>query len=148
MKVILLEDVKGLGKEGELVNAKIGHARNFLFPRKLAVEATSQNLNKWKAEKKEEEKRREKEHKEALELKERIDKIKIEIENKSGEGGKLFGSITSKDIAEALEKQEQIKIDRRKIDLKDNIKTLGTTIVEIKVYPEIVAKLSVNVKEK
>lgn len=146
MKVILLKDVKGLGKKGDLVNAKTGYARNFLFPKGEALEATPANLNKWKEEQSELAKQKEENHEAAVELKEKIEKIELNFEGKAGEGGKLFGSITSQDIADAMNKQHGIEIDKRKIDLKDNIKTLGLTSVDIKVYPEVVATLKVNVK--
>ena len=145
MKVILLEDVKGLGKKDELVNAKTGYARNFLFPKGAAIEATPANLKKWKEEMKNKEKVEQKEKEEALKLKESMEKVVVELKSKGGEGGRLFGSITSKDIGEALEKQHKIEVDRRKIELKDNIKTGGTTVVEVRVYPEITASLKVNV---
>ncbi len=148
MKVILLKDVKGLGKEGELVNAKDGYARNFLLPKGDAIEATPANLKKWKEEKAKEEERKKNEYNEALKLKEKIDAITVVIEGKAGEGGRLFGSITSKDIADALKSQHKIDIDKRKIELKDNIKALGMTSVDVRVYTEVVAKLNVNVKEQ
>lgn len=148
MKVILLKDVKGLGKEGDLVEAKAGYARNYLFPKKLAIEATPSNLNRWKTKQKEAEAREKKERTEALKLKEKIESLDLELKGKAGEGGKLFGSITSKDISDALKAQYNIDIDRRKIELKDNIKTIGTTEVEIKVYPEVSAKLTVKVSEE
>ena len=146
MKVILLKDVKGLGKEGDLVNAKDGYARNFLLPKGDAIEATPANLKKWKEEKAKEAEKKENQHKEALELKEKIEAITVTINGKAGDGGRLFGSITSKDIADALKEQYNIDIDRRKIELKDNIKTLGSTQVELRVYAEVVARLNVNVK--
>ena len=145
MKVILLEDVKGLGKKDELVNSKTGHARNFLFPRGLAIEATASNKKKWKEEMKEKEALEKKEKDEALKLKEALEKTTVELKSKAGEGGRLFGSITSKDIGEALEKQHNIEVDRRKIELKDNIKSGGTTVVEVRVYTEVTASLKVNV---
>jgi len=148
MKVILLKDVKGLGKEGELVNAKDGYARNFLIPRKLAVEATDANLKKWEEDMAKKKQKHQEEYEKALKLKEKIENISIEIKSKAGEGGKLFGSITSKDISEALKKQHKIDVDKKKIDMKNNIKTLGTTTVEVKVYPEVSATLKVNVVEE
>ncbi|MBU5428329.1 50S ribosomal protein L9 [Tissierella pigra] len=148
MKVILMKDIKGLGKEGDLVNAKDGYARNFLLPKGDAIEATPANLKKWEEEKAEQAKKKAEEHKEALELKEKIESITVVIKGKSGEGGKLFGSITSKDIADGLKSQHKIDIDRRKIELKDNIKSLGNTQVDVRVYAEVLAKLNVSVKEQ
>lgn len=145
MKVILLKDVKGLGKEGDLVNSKDGYARNFLFPKNLAVEANPANLRKWEETKKLEEEKKEEEIKDANTLKDRIEKLTVEIKAKGGTGGKLFGSITSQDIASALNDQHKIDVDKRKIELKDNIKTTGLKEVEIKLYPEISAKMKVNV---
>lgn len=147
MKVILLKDVKSFGKEGDLVDAKDGYARNFLFPRKLAIEATPANRKRWQEKKKAQDAKDENELQEAMTLKENMEALIVELKGKAGEGGRLFGSITSSDIAEALMKQHKIKIDRRKIELKDNIKTLGTSVVEVKVYPEVSAKLRVKVVE-
>lgn len=147
MKIILLKDVKGLGKAGELVNAKDGYARNFLLPRNLAIEATPGNIKKWEERKKIEEAKEKEEYEKALKLKEKIENLTVELKGKAGEGGRLFGSITSKDISEALKKQHKIDIDRRKIELKDNIKSIGITTVEVKVYPEISASLKVEVIE-
>ena len=148
MKIILLKDVKGLGKEGELINAKDGYARNFLFPKNLAIEATPGNMKKWEERRKIEKAKEKEEYEQALKLKEKIETIKVELKSKAGEGGRLFGSITSKDIADALKKQHKIDIDRRKIELKDNIKSLGITTVEVRVYPEVLAKLDVKVIEE
>ncbi|MFA7532994.1 MAG: 50S ribosomal protein L9 [Tissierellaceae bacterium] len=148
MKVILLKDVKGLGKAGDLVNAKDGYARNFLLPKGNAVEATPANLKKWEEDKAKEASKKEKEHEDALNLKKKIEKITVVIEGKAGEGGRLFGSITSKDIADALKSQHNIDIDRRKIELKDNIKVLGANQVDVRVYAELVAKLNIMVKEQ
>lgn len=148
MKVILLKDVKGLGKEGELVNAKDGYARNFLFPRNLAVEANPGNMRKWEEKKKKEKAKEKEEYENALKLKEKIESINVELKSKAGEGGKLFGSITSKDISDVLKTKHKIDIDRRKIELKENIKTLGNTTVGIRIYPEVVANLSIKVTEE
>ncbi len=148
MKVILLKDVKGLGKEGDLVTVKDGYARNFLFPREMATEATKGNMKEWKLRQKAEEKRAEVEYEEALKLKENLDKIEIQFKKKAGEEGRLFGSITSQDISDALKEKHNINIDKRKIGMKDNIKTLGTTIVEIKVYPNVVSSIKVDVDQE
>lgn len=148
MKIILLKDVKGLGEKGDLIEAKDGYARNYLLPRELAIEATKGNMKTLKEQRKVEQSKKEEEYEKALNLKKKLDETGVKIKGKAGEGGKLFGSITSKDISEALKKQHNIKIDRRKLNLEDNIKTLGTTIVEVKVYPKVVANLAVNVIEE
>lgn len=145
MKIILLKDVKGLGKAGDLVNSKDGYSRNFLFPRNLAIEATPANLKKWEEDNKKKEDRKQQEENEALKLKEKIETLTVTLKGKGGEGGRLFGSITSKDIADGLKSQHKIEIDRRKIELKDNIKVTGVQEIDVRVYPEITAKLKVNV---
>lgn len=145
MKVILIKDVKGLGKAGDLVNSKDGYARNYLFPKNLAIEATEANLKKLEEKKSQEAAKIAQEQKEAQELKVKIEKLTVEIKAKGGTGGKLFGSITSADISNELKKQHKIDIDKRKIELKENIKSVGLTEVEVKLYTEISAKLKVNV---
>lgn len=147
MKVILSKDVKGQGKKGDLVEVSDGYARNFLLPRKLATEATKENLSVMKGQKEAADYRKKKELEEAQAIAKQIADISINLTAKSGENGKLFGSITSKDIAEELVKQHHIKIDKKKFVLHDGIKTLGTTEVEIKIYPEVTAKLKVKVTE-
>src|SRR5690606_20261514 len=141
MKVILLKDVKGLGKAGDLVNSKDGYARNYLFPKNLAIEATEVNLKKLDEKKSQEAAKIAAEQKEAQELKAKIEKLTVEIKAKGGTGGRLFGSITSADIANELKKQHKINVDKRKIELKENIKSVGITEVEVKLYIEISAKL-------
>lgn len=145
MKIILLKDVKGLGKEGELVESKTGYARNFLFPKKLAVEATPKNLKKWEEEGEMRESQEQKEIEQAKELKGKIENIQVIIKAKGGSEGKLFGSVTSHDIANELKKQHNLDIDKRKIDLKENIKNPGQLKLDVRVYPEILASLNVNV---
>lgn len=145
MKVILLEDVKSLGKKGDLVEAKTGYARNYLLPRGLAVEGTKENMKKWEEDQKERDKKRKAEEEAALELKEEIEKLTVELKAKGGEGGRLFGSITSQDISDALKEQGNIDMDKRKVELEDNIKSGGITVVNVRVYPEITAELKVNV---
>lgn len=145
MKVILLKDVKGMGKAGDLVNAKDGYSRNYLIPRNIAIEATADNLKKWEESKAKEAAQKEKEMKEALDLKEKIESLTVNIKAKGGTEGRLFGSVTSQDISTALMDQHKIDIDKRKIELKDNIKTTGITEVEVKVYPDVSATLKVDV---
>lgn len=145
MKIILLKDVKELGKVGELVNSKDGYARNFLFPRGIAIEATPANLRKWEEENKKLANKKQDEKDEALKLKTLVEGLTVTLTGKGGEGGRLFGSITSKDIADGLKLQHKIEIDRRKIELKDNIKVIGLQEIDVRVYPEITAKLKVNV---
>ena len=146
MIVILNRDVKGTGKAGDLVKVSDGYARNMLLPKGYATEATDgniRNLEKQKAiaaEKKAEEKAA------AQELGEKIAKLAVEIKTKAGEGGKIFGSITSKDIADALKEQHNITVDKKKIQLDGTIKQTGEVTVEIKLYPEVSTKLKVDIK--
>lgn len=146
MKIILLKDVKDLGKVGDLVDAKVGYARNFLFPRKLAIEATEKNMKTWKEQKAKEEAEEQERIQGAKVLKEKLEALDIKLKAKSGEGGRLFGAITSKDIANEIENQLGEKIDKKKIDLKDNIKKLGSSKVDVKVYNDIIAEIKVEVE--
>lgn len=148
MKVILLKDVKDLGKAGELVNAKDGYARNFLFPRKAAIEATEENLAEWKVQKAKEEAEEAKRVEEAKALKAKIETLTVNIQSKSGDSGKLFGSVTSSEISDQLKKQHKINIEKKKIEMKDNIRTTGVSTVVVRVYPEITANLKVEVTSK
>lgn len=145
MKVILKADVKGLGKKGDIVNASDGYARNFLFPKGVAAEATEGNLRAQEAFKAKEAKKKAEEAESARELAKKISSLSIELGVKTGENGKLFGSITSKDIAEELKKQHGIDIDKKKFVLDEAIKTAGQYSIEVKVYPEITAKLKVTI---
>ncbi|MBP2242663.1 large subunit ribosomal protein L9 [Cytobacillus eiseniae] len=147
MKVIFLKDVKGKGKKGEMKNVADGYAQNFLIKQGLAVEANQTNVSTLSAQKKKEEKLAAEELAEAKKLKETMDKITLEFQTKAGEGGRLFGSITSKQIAEELQKAHQIKIDKRKIELPDAIRTLGYTKVSVKLHTEVTSVLNVHVKE-
>jgi len=147
MKVILLQDVKGTGKKGEVVNVSDGYARNFLFPKNLAQEATAQNLNELKKKQKAEQDRKQREIEEAKKMVEKLKDITLVIKAKSGENGKLFGSVTNKEIAEELEKQYKIKLDKKKIVLPEPIKQIGEVELEVKVYAEISGKLKVRVEE-
>ena len=147
MKVVLLADVKGVGKKGELINAAEGYARNFLLPRKLAKEANAQVMNELKkAEASKAYKIKtetEEAQKAAAELKDKI----VRITAKSGAGGRLFGSVTAKEIAQEIKKQFGVEIDKRKIQLSADIKAFGTYQFEIKLYSGITAKMSVSVTE-
>ncbi|MDD7593763.1 MAG: 50S ribosomal protein L9 [Peptoniphilaceae bacterium] len=146
MRVILLKDVKGLGKAGDLVNSKPGYYHNFLAANQLAVEATPAVVKEWKAKQKrmaEEEAARKAE---AEKLKAQLDQTEVTVEAKGGGNGKLFGSVTNQDIAQALEKQG-ITIDKKKIELKESLREAGETSVDVRVYPEMVAKLKVRIKE-
>lgn len=147
MKVILLEDVKKVGKKGELVNASDGYAKNFLFPKGLALEATKANLNDWELKKKAEQKRLAEEKAGAEALAGKLKSTTIKVGVKTGENGKLFGSVTNKEIAEALEKQTGIKIDKKKIALNDAIKMVGTRTVSVKLHPQVTADMDVEIYE-
>ncbi|WP_312098801.1 50S ribosomal protein L9 [Niallia sp.] len=147
MKVIFLKDVKGKGKKGEVKNVADGYAHNFLLKQGLAVEANNSAVSTLNAQKKKEEKQAIEELNNAKELKEKLEKVTVELHAKSGEGGRLFGSITSKQIADELNKKHQIKIDKRKIELNDAIRSLGVTKVPVKLHHEVSATLNVHVKE-
>jgi len=148
MKVIFLKDVKGKGKKGEIKNVADGYAQNFLFKQGLAIEATPANLKTLEAQKNKQKREEEEELARAKQQKEQIEQLTVEISAKAGEGGRLFGSITSKQIAESLEKQHKIKIDKRKIELGDAIRALGYTNVPIKLHSEVTAVLKVHVTEQ
>ena len=148
MKVILLEDVKALGKKGQIVNVSDGYARNMIIPKKLGLEATPKNLNDLKLQKANAEKVAQENLEAAKELGEQIAKGKIEVSIKTGEGGKVFGSVSSKEIAQAAEEQLGLKIDKKKIQLKEQIKSLGVHNVPIKLHPKVTTELKVHVVEE
>ena len=147
MKVIFLKDVKGKGKKGEVKNVADGYAHNFLIKQGLAIEANNANVSSLDAQKKKEEKMAAQELAEAKKLQEVLDKITVELKAKAGEGGRLFGSITTKQVAEELQKKHGIKIDKRKMELEDAIRTLGHTKVPVKLYHDVTATLTVSVTE-
>ena len=147
MKVILKADIKGVGKKNEVINASDGYARNFLFPKNLAVPADSQNMNVLNAQKASEKHKKDLECEAAKKTQEQMKNIVLKIKTKAGENGKTFGSITSKEIAENLEKQFKIKVDKKKIALPEQIKTLGTYVVDVKLFEGVVGKLTVSVTE-
>ncbi|KJS86978.1 MAG: 50S ribosomal protein L9 [Peptococcaceae bacterium BICA1-8] len=145
MKVILQEDIKTLGKKGQVIEVKEGYARNYLLPKKLAVEATQGNVKELDRQKKNMEQRAEKEQQAAEKLAAQINAVTVTLKVKSGENGKLFGAVTSKDIAENLVKTHKINIDKRKIDLSENIKSVGEYDIKIKLHPQVTAELKVKV---
>lgn len=145
MKVILKADIKGVGKKDEVINASDGYARNFLFPKNLAVEANAENMSKLKAKQDSNAFKKSQEKEEAEKVAQKLSKILLKIEVKSGNNGKIFGGVSSKEIAENLEKQYQIKVDKKKIDLKETIKNLGTFNVDIKLFEGVIGKLKVDV---
>ncbi len=145
MKVILRADIKGVGKKDEVINASDGYARNFLFPKNLAVEANAENMSKLKAKQDSNAFKKSQEKEEAEKIAQKLSKILLKIEVKSGNNGKIFGGVSSKEIAENLEKQYQIKVDKKKIDLKETIKNLGTFNVDIKLFEGVIGKLKVDV---
>ena len=147
MKVILLEDVKALGKKAEIVNVSDGYARNCILPKKLGLEATSKNLNDLKLKKANDAKVAQEQLEEAQALGKKIEAGKVELAIKVGEGGRAFGSVSSKEIAVAVKEQMGYDIDKKKIQLKDAIKTLGTHTVPVKLHPKVTADLKVIVTE-
>lgn len=145
MKVVLLADVKGHGKKGEVVEASDGYARNFLFPKGLAKEATKGALNEVKSKNDAKAYHKEQEILAAKETAAKLEGCKVTIKSKAGENGKLFGKVTNQNVAEAIKYQLHVVVDKRKVQIPDGIKTTGDHSVEIKVYPEISAKITVEV---
>ncbi len=147
MKVILIEDVKSLGKKGQLVDVNDGYARNYILAKKLGLEATPKNLNDLKLKKANEEKVAKEIYEEAKAFGERLKEMEVNVSIKTGEGGKIFGSVSSKEIAEAAKEQLGIELDKKKMVLPSPIKALGTTIVPIKLHPKVTSELKVHVRE-
>ena len=147
MKVILLEDVKALGKKGQIVNVSDGYARNMILPKKLGLEATPKNLNDLKLQKANEEKVAKEVYEAAQALAKDLETKEIILTLKTGEGGRTFGSVSSKEISEAAKKQLNLDIDKKKLVLPEPIKTFGTHEVPVKLHKDVVAKLAVKVTE-
>lgn len=145
MKVILKADIKGVGKKDQIINASDGYARNFLFPKNLAVEANADNMSKLKAKQDSNAYKKAQEKAEAEKIAQKLSKIQLKINVKSGTNGKIFGGVSSKEIAENLEKQYQIKVDKKKIDLKETIKTLGVFTIDIKLFEGVIGKVKIDV---
>ncbi len=148
MKVILKQDIKGVGKKDQVINAADGYARNFLFPKNLAVPADNGNMNNLKAKNESIAYRKSEDLKEAKEIAEKMKKITVKIEVKAGENGRLFGAVTAKEIAEALKKDFNINVDKKKVLLNESIKVAGVTKVDIKLNEGVMAKVSVMVVPK
>ncbi len=145
MKVILLQDIKNVGRKEQIIEANDGYAQNYLFPKKLAIEATKDNMLKLQAKKTSEANKKKAEIEANKEIAKKIEKIELTIKAKVGENSKIFGGITSKEIAEELKKQHKFEIDRKKITLKDTIKSLGRYTAEIKFGDGVNAELTINV---
>ena len=147
MKVILLEDVKSLGKKGQLVDVSDGYARNFILSKKKGIEATAKNMNDLKLQKAHEDKLAAQRLEEAKLFAAEIAKAEVVLELKVGEGGKLFGAVSSKEMAQAAKEQLNMELDKKKLVLPNPIKTVGTTSVSVKLHPQVTAELKVVVKE-
>ncbi|MEF9959758.1 MAG: 50S ribosomal protein L9 [Niameybacter sp.] len=147
MKVILTQDVKKVGKKGEILEVKDGYARNALFPKGLAVEANSVNMNQRKVEQRSEDKKKQEELDRANELKTAINDKKVIIPIKTGEGGRVFGSVTTKEIAESIDANFGVKVDKKKIQLSQPIKAIGTKTVEVKLHAKVTAQVTVETVE-
>lgn len=145
MKVILLEDVKSLGKKGDIVNVSDGYARNAILPKKLGVEATSKNLNDLKLQNQHADKVAAENLEKAKELAKVVEEQKIVVKIKSGEGGRIFGSVSTKEIAQAARDQAGLELDKKKMQLSEAIKALGTYEVPVRLHPKVTAKLTVQV---
>lgn len=148
MKVILLEDVKSLGKKGEVVNVNDGYARNLLFKKNLGIEATKQNLNDLKLQKQNNDKLEAERLEEAKKLAKELEEKEVVIAIKTGSDGRVFGSVSTKEIAEAAKEQLGYELDKKKMHLKDAIKSIGTFHVPVKLHPKVTVELKVVVKEK
>ena len=147
MKVILLEDVKALGKKGQIVDVNDGYARNFIFKKKLGLEATPTNLNNLKLQKANDEKIAKEILEKAKAFGEELAKLTVVVKMKGGEGGRVFGSVSSKEIAEEAKKQFGVEIDKKKIVMEEPIKSFGAFELPVKLHPEVTAKLRVKVEE-
>ncbi|CEH36034.1 50S ribosomal protein L9 [Romboutsia lituseburensis] len=148
MKVILLKDVKGTGKKGEVKEVSDGYARNYLLAKKLAVVADNTSMKELNEKNKSQEIKAQKEYEAAVELGKQMEELNVVIYSKAGDGGRLFGSITSKEIAEQIKKQHNIEVDKRKISLDEPIRVLGSRVVDIKIHQKVTTKMRVDVKEK
>jgi len=145
MKVILLQDIKGVGKKDEVINASDGYARNFLFPKKMAVEANTENMSKLKAKQDSKDFKRGQEKEEAQKIAKKMEGILLKVKVKAGENGKIFGGVTAKEISESLKEEYNLDVDKKKIELKETIKNIGMITVTIKLFDGVIGKLKVDV---
>ena len=145
MKVILKADIKGVGKKDQVINASDGYARNFLFPKNLAVEANNENMSKLKAKQDSNAYKKSQEKEEAKKIADKLSKILLKVSVKAGENGKIFGGVSAKEISELLEKEYKIVVDKKKIELKETIKTLGVRTITIKLYEGVIGNLKIDV---
>ncbi len=147
MKVILLQDVKSVGKKGDLINASEGYAKNFLLPKKLGVEATKANLNDYELKQKSEEKRKQEELQNAQQIADALKEKVVTIKVKTGGNGKLFGSVTNKEVADAIVEQTKLDIDKKKVSIGDPIKMVGERTATIKLHPKVTAEVLIKIVE-
>ncbi len=145
MKVILKDNIKGVGKKNEVINASDGYARNFLFPKNLAVEATPENMQKLNSQNQAKQYKKDLEKEQAHQIAKKLENITVQIKVQAGENGKIFGSVSSKEISENLEKQYKITIDKKKIEIKEPIKVLGERTVEARLFEGVIGKIKINV---
>ena len=145
MKVILLSDIKGGGKKDQVIEASDGYARNYLFPKKLALEANTENMSKLKSRQNSNQFRKDTEKKQAEEIAKKLKGIMLKIKVRAGENGKIFGGVTSKEISDGLKRDYNIDIDKKKILLNETIKTIGTFTIDIKLYEGVIGKLKIDV---
>ena len=145
MKVILKQDIKGVGKKDQIINVSDGYVRNFLFPKNMAVEANNENMSKLRAKQDSNAFKKQQEKEEAQKIADKISKIILKVPVKAGGNGKIFGGVSAKEISDLLEKNYKIKVDKKKIELKETIKELGTRNVNIKLYEGVIANLKIDV---
>ena len=145
MKVILKQDIKGVGKKDQIINVSDGYVRNFLFPKNMAVEANNENMSKLRAKQDSNTFKKQQEKEEAQKIADKISKIILKVPVKAGGNGKIFGGVSTKEISDLLEKNYKIKVDKKKIELKETIKELGARNVNIKLYEGVIANLKIDV---
>ena len=148
MKVILLDNIKGVGKKDEIINASDGYARNYLFPKKLAVEATKENLGKLESKNEANKFKKQNEKNDAIEVANKLKELVLTIKVKAGENGKIFGGVSAKEVSDLLKEEYKIEVDKKKIELKETIKTLGVRTLTIKLYEGVIGNLKIDVISK